>query len=438
MGARGRSPIPNLDPGAIGARIAELCACGNRYVGSPGEAQARELIHSMFRQAGLEQVRIEEHTVLACLPGAAICELADGTLRFQASVLQFTAAVRAEAEITYLGSGSRAELDWAWENGLEIGGRIAVAHSYWPFEFVEELVERGAAGLVILADTPGGQVPHFTARMYPPGEPYPIPGVVVEQADGRRLLAALADGTRRLRIGHDSDYQRVATGNVVGEIPGGSLPAERVVLGAHYDTQYAGVGACDNASGVATLVELAATWRSAPQPERTLVFAAFADEEHGFQGAIDYCRRHAAELDQTVGMVNLDALGWLMPGERSLHADPSIRELAIECASRVGWVPENEFEASLMQASDHNPFIDAGVPACFFWHYPPQHPYYHAEGDRLELVALDAVAAAGTAAAATAHTLANDRELEIGRSRPSVRRLDLTPGSNGSSDTPRQ
>jgi Iap family predicted aminopeptidase len=420
---------PQLAPGEIAARIERICACGNRYVGTPGEAQARESILAMFLEAGLEEVRVEEHAVVACIPKEPLCQLEDGTLGFRATALQFTAAGRAEGEIAYLGSATRAELDRAWEHGVDVRGRIAVAHSYWPFEFAQELVERGAVGIVILSDAPGGQIPHFTARMYPPGDPYPIPGVVVERTDGRALLAALAGQRRRLVVEHASEYERAWTGNVLGEIPGDSRPAERVVIGAHYDTQLAGMGACDNASGVATLAEIAAAWRRQPGPARTVVFVAFADEEHGFQGAIDYCTRHSDELARTVGMVNLDALGWLLPGERSVHADPSIRSLAFECAAAVGWGPQNELEASLMQASDHNAFIDAGVPACFFWHYPPQHPYYHAEGDSLELVSPTAVAAAGTAAASTAWVLANRPELTLGRSQPAIRRLDLRPAA---------
>ena len=47
---------------------------------------------------------------------------------------------------------------------------------------------------------------------------------------------------------------------------------------------------------------------------------------------------------------------------------------------------EDEIDASLYAWGDHNPFIDAGVPACWVWRYPPQHPYYHSAGDVLRYV----------------------------------------------------
>lgn len=119
-----------------------------------------------------------------------------------------------------------------------------------------------------------------------------------------------------------------------------------------------------------------------------------------------------------------------------MHADAAIRSFAYDCARDVGWEPENELEASALQASDHNPFIDAGVPAVLFWRYPPQHPFYHAAGDDLELMSFEAVADTATAAAYTAFRLAADVGIELGRSRPSHRRLDLGPPSAGGANGP--
>src|SRR5690606_5101384 len=134
-------------------------------------------------------------------------------------------------------------------------------------------------------------------------------------------------------------------------------------------------------------------------PRRSVAFVAFADEEHGFLGSSAYCRRHPDRLASTVGMVNLDALAWAFPAGRSIHVDPSIADFVAERAARRGWVADEVRDASHMTASDHNPFIDAGVPACWLWRYPPQHIYYHSAGDTLEALDFDLVA--DTADAAT-------------------------------------
>jgi Zn-dependent M28 family amino/carboxypeptidase len=165
-----------------------------------------------------------------------------------------------------------------------------------------------------------------------------------------------------------------------------------------------------------------------------VVFVAFADEEHGFLGSVDYCRRHEATLDQTVGMVCLDALAWAFPGGQSLHADPSMGDYAAARAREVGWDPAI-VDASLLLGSDHNSFIDAGVPACWFWRYPPQHPGYHSTGDRLDIIDFDLVAETARVAAHTAFSLADEAgAAPLGRSRPTRRWLDLRPNGGVKGD----
>lgn len=428
------SELPPLRPEALEGHVLALCEIGNRFVGTPGEARAREHLLAEFRAAGLANVRSEELVLLAYRPGgAAACELVGGGAELPAVELQFTASGEAEGEAVYLGFPQRiADLEELLRGGVSLEGKIAVLHSYWPFVFGEWIAAQGAVGLVNVADTPEGLIGHFTARLYPPPErsefadwPLPIPGVTIEAIAARKLLALMTSGPRRLRVRHDCSYEAVETANVIGEIPGRDAPDERVVLGAHYDTQLEGVGACDNATGLATVLEVARTWADLPL-RRTLVLCAFANEEHGFWGSVDYVRRHAAELERTVGMVNLDALAWIYPCKRSLHADPSMREFALESGRRIGWVPEDELEASLLQASDHNPFIDAGVPAAWFWRYPPQHPHYHSAGDTPELLDYELVADTARVSAYTVLRLARE-DVDLGRSRPSKRWIDLRP-----------
>ena len=76
-------------------------------------------------------------------------------------------------------------------------------------------------------------------------------------------------------MAHGATNFECDSGNVLGEVTGTSLPEQRVVIGAHYDTQAAGPGAADNASGVAALLELITSVR-ALRPRRTVVFAAGA------------------------------------------------------------------------------------------------------------------------------------------------------------------
>ena len=143
------------------------------------------------------------------------------------------------------------------------------------------------------------------------------------------------------------------------------------------------------------MVELARAWRDL-SPRRTIVLAAFAVEELAAWGSYSYVVRHAEESERTVGMINLDALGLPFPGRRVIVADAAMAAFARESAERTGWEVEGEIDASLYAWGDHNPFIDAGVPACWVWRYPPQHPYYHSAGDVLRYVDLDRTADVAT------------------------------------------
>ena len=117
-------------------------------------------------------------------------------------------------------------------------------------------------------------------------------------------------------------------------------------------------------------------------------------------------------------MVNLDALGLPFPGRRVVVADAAMAPFARDAAARTGWEAEGELDASLYAWGDHNPFIDAGVPSCWLWRYPPQHPYYHSAGDVLRYVDPDRTTDVATASASVAFRLAELPEIELGRSRP--------------------
>ncbi len=421
---------------SVGLRreVAELCALGNRFVGAPGEAAAAAHLRARLCDVGLDDVRLEGVPTLAYRPRSARLEVPGlPTVAFPASGLQFTSATTVEAPGVYLGRPrSMEDVVTLVEAGVVLAGRIAVVESYWPYLLGPYLDAAGAAGLVVVSSAPDGLLAHFTAQLYPPAEapdfldaPLRLPGVTVER-EACGLLSALAGTGRLLRISHDASYVPALSQNVVGIVPGTELPDECVVVGAHYDTQAEGVGACDNASGVAALIELA-RWCVAHPRRRSVVFVAFAAEEQGFRGALEYCRRHVDTLERTRGMICLDALAWRYPGRRAIHADPSMLEFAADCAAAAGWPAEELVDASVLRGSDHNPFIDAGVPAAWFWHYPPQHPYYHSAGDTIDLVDFEAAAVVAEVGARTAFSLADADGDVLGRSRPTVRWLDLRP-----------
>ena len=105
-------------------------------------------------------------------------------------------------------------------------------------------------------------------------------------------------------------------------------------------------------------------------------------------------------------MLNLEALGPPVDAKRRIVARPALRELASQSTWRTGWGVEAEFDAREFPFAAHAPFIDAGIPRCWIWRYPPPHPYYHEAGDTPRWVDYGLLAADESASAYTAFRLA--------------------------------
>jgi Zn-dependent M28 family amino/carboxypeptidase len=107
-----------------------------------------------------------------------------------------------------------------------------------------------------------------------------------------------------------TEIDRYRIRNVEAEIVGTSRPQEILIVGAHYDTIPNSVGANDNASGVAALIEIARMVRQT-STARTVRFLAFYNEEHvspaGSRLYAELCR---ARNQNVVGMIALETIGY--------------------------------------------------------------------------------------------------------------------------------
>ena len=92
--------------------------------------------------------------------------------------------------------------------------------------------------------------------------------------------------------------------NIIGEIPGGDLKHEIVMIGAHFDTWHASPNASDNTSGVAVALEAARILKAVgAKPRRTIRVALWAGEEQGLFGSRAYVRSHFGNpSDKSVGV----------------------------------------------------------------------------------------------------------------------------------------
>ncbi len=89
---------------------------------------------------------------------------------------------------------------------------------------------------------------------------------------------------------HDADQNMF---NIVAEIPGTDKADEVVMLGAHFDSWHAGVGAVDNASGSAVMMEaMRILKQSGLRLRRTVRIGLWTGEEQGLIGSRMYVKSH--------------------------------------------------------------------------------------------------------------------------------------------------
>jgi hypothetical protein len=193
-------------------------------------------------------------------------------------------------------------------------------------------------------------------------------------------------------LGGDSG---LAGRNVVAVLPGrdAALRGEAVVIGAHYDHLGEGTfgardsasrgqihnGADDNASGTATLLEIARLLKNAP-PRRTVVFVAFAGEELGLIGSDAYVKQPAVPIERTVAMINLDMVGRLRDGRlMALGAETATEFPALlDSLNRTAGF-QLRASGDGYGASDHQSFYLVKRPVIHF--FTDLHEDYHRPGD---------------------------------------------------------
>jgi Zn-dependent M28 family amino/carboxypeptidase len=170
--------------------------------------------------------------------------------------------------------------------------------------------------------------------------------------------------------------------NVVARLEGSDpqLKNEYVVYSAHWD--HLGIGdpvngdriyngALDNASGVASLLEIAKVFAQVqPQPKRSILFLMVTAEEQGLLGSQHYSVAPIYPLAKTLANINLDGVNqWgrtkdiTVIGLGASDLDDYLRDAAGEQGRTLR--PDPEPEKGFYYRSDHFNFAKQGVPALY-------------------------------------------------------------------------
>ena len=167
--------------------------------------------------------------------------------------------------------------------------------------------------------------------------------------------------------------------NVIGKLEGSDakLKDEYVIYTAHWDhlgrhPELQGDqifnGAIDNASGVASIMQIAAAFMKVnPPPKRSVLFMATTAEEAGLLGAKFYAEHPLYPLEKTLADINIDGVnpwGKTHDLEDLTNGNSALDDLLGQAAARHGRVmkPNSEPEKGGFYRVDSFEFAKAGVP----------------------------------------------------------------------------
>ena len=245
----------------------------------------------------------------------------------------------------------------------------------------------GVAGVVYMGSRPGNQLYRHNASYGPANE---RPMVVMSRDAASRAQRLMAAGTE-LRLNLDLDLRTggpYTSHNVIGEIRGGELPDEYVVIGAHLDSWEIGTGALDNGCNVALVIDVARQIRRLGlEPRRTIRFALWNGEEQGLYGSWAYTRAHEGELDGHVMASSFDTGSGRIRGfltNARLAEMAEVLDASLEPVSHLG--PFEHTDVAIF-GTDHFDFVLEGVAGLVADQESANYgPNYHARPDTFDKV----------------------------------------------------
>ena len=292
------------------------------------------------------------------------------------------------------------------------GGRRLTYYGRWTYKY-EEAARRGAVGAILLhtnesagypwsvVRTSNGSWRFDLARAADDKTPFlQVRSWMTDDAAHRlmRLAEMNLDDLRKQAASRDfrpvklnltaslnlnSEVKRVEAPNVVAILSGRDprLRDEYVVFSAHWDHLGIGApdktgdtiynGALDNATGVASVLEIARVLSNLPlaeRPRRSILFLIPTAEEQNLLGAEWYSRHPLVPIEKTAADINLDSMNILGPTRDfvPLGAERSSLEAIVEAIAKERGLrisPDPRPEQGSFFRSDHFPFAKVGVPS---------------------------------------------------------------------------
>jgi Zn-dependent M28 family amino/carboxypeptidase len=289
-------------------------------------------------------------------------------------------------------------------------GKAMTYYGRWMYKY-EIAAQKGAAAAVIIHETDPAGYPYSVVKTSWGKENYEIdsPNKNADAVEARswmtldvakKLLSACGQDfdalkksviTKEFRpvalnakanIDIKQQLRSFKSHNVIGKLEGSDpkLRDEYVMYTAHWDhlgrnpsVQGDQIynGAIDNASGVASLIQLAAGFTKLnPSPKRSVLFMATTAEEGGLLGAKFYALHPLYPLEKTLADINIDTVnpwGKTRDVEDLSNNNSTLDELLAAAAKGNGreMKPNSQPEKGGFYRADHFEFSKRGVPSLY-------------------------------------------------------------------------
>jgi aminopeptidase YwaD len=323
---------------------------GPRPAGSDAEREAARYIADELRSYGYV---VEEQTFGFTSESSRDASLeitAPEQQELAAGAFTGSAAGQATGPLVYAGLGRPEEFP---EGGLQGGVALLRRGELYFADKVSNAVEAGAGAVVIFNNQPA----FFEGSLGAEGA---IPVVSISGEDGERLVAMAQRGPVDVSVDVGPVTEQVSR-NVIGRPASGRC---ETVSGGHFDSVPQAPGGSDNASGTATVLELARTVAANHLPGDNC-FVLFGAEELGLYGSEHFVQSlDEADRQDLRAMLNFDMTGvgesWELIGSPELVTEA-------EQAATVAGIQAEPSEQPSGAGSDHQSFLSAGIPAIWFF-----------------------------------------------------------------------
>jgi hypothetical protein len=297
-----------VDEAALRRYVRELVAFGPRMGGTPSNEKSAGYLADYFKTLGLQVEVADDPPKLAHWEESWRVELEDGSGLESAWPMGFSPATKepATGELLMVPNLRQATPDAAWQDKIiytpgDIGPSYAA------------IVKSGHLPRAILTSAPNDPTRYVDwSRLgsLPARADNPVPAFTISYVDGRTLASA-AQSRRRARVALASTTREGRPKTVVATLEGRE-PGKYVLVCAHGDSDSGGPGADDNASGVATVMEIARVYAEqvksgrVPQPRYSIRFAVWGSEYHSSKAFIE---REGEQLQALQAVINFDETG---------------------------------------------------------------------------------------------------------------------------------